>query len=332
MSCRCRRLSRITNFAVCAPTRVARRGDGNSGTLAAPELDQLVDRPHPLHRAHDRRQHRSLDAHREVDARRLLPRRVHVVDDVDAADEGDAPVDVAELAVQPPQPVRAELPGRDLRPVHEQLDARPRVSVCLDRGRQVVLGAPAVDQHPDLHAALRRAHQRLGDVAARLVVGVDVGLEPDLALGVLDRRRPAPGKYSPPLRSSATRLPGVKRFIVRAWASRRSRPAPRDRTAAPVETRSGRARRRWRGRGRRCGRGGTSAAPRETCARAALDGLEHLVDPELVDQHPVRLVPPVVEVAGDHQRRVLGHRGARCARTARAAATAARARTGRGGR
>ena len=32
MSCRCRRLSRITNFAVCAPTRDARRGDGNSGT------------------------------------------------------------------------------------------------------------------------------------------------------------------------------------------------------------------------------------------------------------------------------------------------------------
>ena len=44
----------------------------------------------------------------------------------------DAAVDVAELAVQPPQPVRAELPGRDFGPVLEQRDAA-LVQRALDR-------------------------------------------------------------------------------------------------------------------------------------------------------------------------------------------------------
>ena len=97
---------------------------------------------------------------REIDARRLLPRRVHVVDDVDAADEGDLAVDVAELAVQPPQPVRAELPRRDLGAVLEQAARRPlRACVSIDGG-EVVLRAPAVHEHAHDDAALRGAHER----------------------------------------------------------------------------------------------------------------------------------------------------------------------------
>ena len=112
MSRRWRRLSRITNFAVCAPSRCAAPQTRKQRHLALLELHELVDRPDPLHRAHDRDEQRALDAQREIDARRLLPGRVHVVDDVDAADEGDLAVDVAELAMQAPQPMRAEMPRR----------------------------------------------------------------------------------------------------------------------------------------------------------------------------------------------------------------------------
>ena len=48
-------------------------------------------------------QQRPLDPHRVVEARRNLARRVHVVDDVDAADKGDPRVDHRDLAVQPAQ-------------------------------------------------------------------------------------------------------------------------------------------------------------------------------------------------------------------------------------
>ena len=56
---------------------------------------QLHDSPHALHRLLDLGQQRAFDGNREVDPGRGLPRRVFVVDDVDAADEGDLPVDHA---------------------------------------------------------------------------------------------------------------------------------------------------------------------------------------------------------------------------------------------
>ena len=63
--------------------------------VGALQLRDLDDRPHALHRLHDRGEQRPAHADREIDARRLVPRRVHIVDHVDAADEGDVPVDVA---------------------------------------------------------------------------------------------------------------------------------------------------------------------------------------------------------------------------------------------
>ncbi len=60
--------------------------------------------------------------------------------------------------------------------------------LLLQRRREVVLGAPAVDHHPHLDPALRGAGQRRGDGAPDLVVGVEVGLQPHFLLRAVDRR------------------------------------------------------------------------------------------------------------------------------------------------
>ena len=112
----------MTNFAVCEPA-LRRHRDRKQRQVAAVELRQLDQHPQTLHRHHDRREHGALHTHREIHARRLVPRRIHVIDQVDAADEGDAPVDMADLPVQPPQPVQAELPWRHLRPVFHEAHA-----------------------------------------------------------------------------------------------------------------------------------------------------------------------------------------------------------------
>jgi hypothetical protein len=154
--------------------------------FAVLELDQLVDRPDALHRADDRDQQRAFDAQREIDPWRLLAGGIHVVDDVDATHKGDVPVDVTELPMQPAQAVRAELPGRDLGTILQQLDA-PLRQVALDRRREIVPGAPSVHEHAHDEAALRRANERCRDDPADVIVGVDVGFQPDLALGAIDR-------------------------------------------------------------------------------------------------------------------------------------------------
>ena len=186
MSRRWRRLSPDHEFRRLRPGagRAPRRRE--KGHFALLELDELVDRPDALHRADDRDEQRALDAQREIDARRLLAGRVHVVDDVDAADEGDVPVDVTQLAVQPAQPVRAELPRRDLGTVLQQPDAALR-QVALDGRREVMPGAPSVHEHADENAAPRRADERRRHDPADVVVGVDVRFQPDLALGAVDR-------------------------------------------------------------------------------------------------------------------------------------------------
>ena len=219
MSRRWRRLSRITNLAVCVPARATCDRLREQRHLAALELHELARAPTAA--ASSARSGRSsgpVDAHREVEARRLLPRRVHVVDQVDAADERDAPVDVAELAVQPAQPVRAELPRRDLGPVLQE----PHAAVAqpaLEPLREVVLGAPAVDQHA--HRRRRAAPRAPAPPRSPCprVVGEDVGLEPDLALARASIAAVSAGKNSPPLRSSSILLPGVKRIIAGPRAS-----------------------------------------------------------------------------------------------------------------
>ena len=186
MSRRWRRLSRSTNLAVCAPACGTSGGSGNSGTsLAWNWTSSLIAHTRCIVRTIEPTQ-RALDADREVDARRPLPWRVDVVDDVDAADEGDPAVDVDELAVQPPQPVRPELPRRDFGPILEQRHAA-RDQRRLERARQVVPRAPAVDHHAHRDTARGRPRERRRDDPPRVVIGKDVCLEPDLVLGAVDR-------------------------------------------------------------------------------------------------------------------------------------------------
>jgi len=112
---------------------------------------------------------------------------MQVVDDVDASHECDASVDVTELAMQAAQPVGMEVPRPHLRPVEHEVDAAlPQPAV--ERTRQVVARAPSVHQHAHDDAALRGAHQRVGDQAAGRVVGEDVRLEPNFLARRLDRR------------------------------------------------------------------------------------------------------------------------------------------------
>ena len=75
---------------------------------------QLHERPHPLHSLCDRHHERPFDHDREVGARRRMAGGVGVIDDVDAADERHATVDLTQLAVQAPEAMRAKLPWRDL--------------------------------------------------------------------------------------------------------------------------------------------------------------------------------------------------------------------------
>src|SRR5437867_467964 len=67
---------------------------GKQRHFAGPKLHQLHQRPHPLHCLCDRRQQHAFHTDREIDTWRLVPRRVHIVDDVDATDEGDLAVDL----------------------------------------------------------------------------------------------------------------------------------------------------------------------------------------------------------------------------------------------
>ena len=69
-----------------------------------------------------------------------------------------------------------------LRPILQEIDAACD-DPLLERTRQVVPRAPAVDENTDADAALRGGDQRIGDGAPRLVVGENVRLEPDLAFG-----------------------------------------------------------------------------------------------------------------------------------------------------
>ena len=155
-------------------------------------MRELDERPDALHRLHDRRQQRSTHADCEVDTGRRVTWRVHVVDDVDPANEGDAAVDMAEFAVQAPQAVRAKLPGGDLGPVLEKLHVGVPETLLQCRCQEMAC-TPAVDQHANANPSCRGVGQRIGHPAPGGIVGEDIGLEPDFALrgreGLEQRRK-----------------------------------------------------------------------------------------------------------------------------------------------
>ena len=186
MSRRWRRLSRIRNFAVCAPARCARRGDGNSGTsLRWNCTSSLIAQTRCIVRTigtSSGPSMRSAKSTRGGFCPGVFTSSMMLIPPTNAM----RPSMWRELAVQSAQPMRAKLPRRDLGSVLEQRHVAAD-EIALDRRSQIVLGAPAVDQHANDDAALRCANERRGDDPADVVVGVDVGLEPDLALGAVDR-------------------------------------------------------------------------------------------------------------------------------------------------
>ena len=138
--------------------------------------DGAVDRPHQ----------RPFDAHRVVEARAGEAGLVQVADDVDAADEGEPPVDHRDLAVQAAQAMAPQREGRHLAAVDLHIDVR-RVEGRLQVLDEVA-AAEAVHQQPHAHAPAGGPGEGGGDAVAGVVVGEDVGLEEDLGGGAVDRR------------------------------------------------------------------------------------------------------------------------------------------------
>ena len=124
-----------------------------------------------------------------------------------------------ELAVQPAQPVRAELPRRDLGPVLQQVARRRRRSRCSSARRQVVLARPSrrPARAPRRRAAPRAPARRRprGPARRRRRCRSRARLRARAA----SMAAISAGKNSAPLRSSSIALPGVKRFIAARRAS-----------------------------------------------------------------------------------------------------------------
>jgi len=110
--------------------------------------DDFPDMPH---RALDRFQQRALDADGVIEAGRNLVRRVAVVDDVDAADEGQAAIHHGDLAVQAAQAMPSQAQVGQFRAVDEDLHAIGHQGRHQGPGK--VPGAEAVGQDPHLEAA-----------------------------------------------------------------------------------------------------------------------------------------------------------------------------------
>ena len=111
-------------------------------------------------------------------------RRIDVVDDIDAANEGDRTVDHRNLAVQTAQAMAAEAEPHHLRTKNQHVDAAH--AHVLEQIAGHVVGTETIDDDARLYTAHRGARQRIGDAAAGLIVGEDVGLQKNLALRLVD--------------------------------------------------------------------------------------------------------------------------------------------------
>jgi len=93
---------------------------------------------------------------------------MHVVDDIDAADEGHAGVHHHQFAVQPPQALAPQREGRGLGTEDQHLDIRRREQP--PRLLEHAFGAKTVDEHMHAHPAPGGAHQRGGDAPTGVIV------------------------------------------------------------------------------------------------------------------------------------------------------------------
>ena len=173
------------------------------------------ERPHALHRLHDRREQRALArAPRSRRAAACWPGVFMSSMRLMPPTNATVPSTWHELAVQAAQPVRAELPGRDLGPVLEQAARRRRRSALLEPLRQVVLRAPAVDEHAHDDAALRGAHAAPSATTrpAASSAKMYVSSQTSRSRGV-DRRDQRREVLAAAAQQVDARCPGVKRFI-----------------------------------------------------------------------------------------------------------------------
>ena len=206
---------------------------------------------------------------------------LQVVEHVDPADERDPPVDTGLLAVQAAQPLAIERQPAAHRRIDRALHARP-LQPLRDLLRQLAC-AVAVDHQPHRDAALGRPRKRARDLQPGLVAGEDVGLEPDLGCGGVDRghqrREELRARLQQPQLVAVeqarpdpvdeARCAGVGRHragrpLSAAAAGRR--PAGRGPTAGPRPGRAGHSRRRARSRGCRCGPSAAMAPAPGRCA------------------------------------------------------------------
>ena len=152
--------------------------------LAPLERGERDHGPQAAHPLLDLRHHRPGHAHRVVVAWRYLVRRVPVVDDVDAADEGDFAVDHRDLAVHAAQAAYRPPPQR--RPVCKHRHAGVGEGAVETRGH--VARAEAVDDNMHGNAAARRGGQGVSHFLRDGVVGIDIRFQEDLRPRRANRR------------------------------------------------------------------------------------------------------------------------------------------------
>ena len=256
MSRRWRRLSRITNFAVCVPARCRALRVREQRHVAGAELRRARRSPTPA-ASSARSAPAAGPRTRTAKSTRggLCPGVFMSSMMLMPPTNATRAVDVAELAVQAAQPMRAELPRRDLGPVLEQLDAAvasaPLEAPASDSGARPSR-RPA--RAPTRRAAPPRSARRRPRARRRRRRRCRSRARPRARRA----RSPRSARESirAPLRSSVDRV--ARREAVhrarlqsalsgRRAAARRARTwprAPHGRTCAPAGTRSGRARRR----------------------------------------------------------------------------------------
>ena len=171
--------------------------------------------------------------------------------------------------------------------------------------------AEAVDHEPHAHAAPRRALERLAHGPPGRVVGEDVGLEPDVVGGRVDRRH----ERREELRAVAQERHAIAGDRLHDGSRRaRQREQPRGerrvvRQARPGALPRAAASRPPSGRARRCGPARATAAAPGSSSRAGPAGCSKTsARPSSRPSSARRRPAPVVEVAGHDQGRALRHR------------------------
>jgi len=239
---------------------------GLAGQFLDPRFDGAGHRREAARQHADLVLRRHLDAHRVVVARAQFERRVVVVDDVDAADEGDQPVDHDQLAVQAAQAVATQVEAADLRPVEQRADAGG-LQLRQEIGGEIAR-AETVDRDVDLDAARGGPAQRAGDGMADRVGGEDVAFEVDLDAGGGEGGE----QFRKVFAARAEQGQPVARQKLSGHAASGGRTARRGRTGWTRARRNGPRYAARQSRAHKCGRAGTSASPPGSCAPARRPG------------------------------------------------------------